>query len=233
MQNAKRQPESAAPLRHTTACFYFARGLCDRGASCTYAHSASDLRPKPDLSRTSLCRMFKKVGLCTAGEECMYAHGKAELRRPREKQTAASRTISGNQPAEHQDMSVPNRQPVTVKESGRRSYDDNAGNMGPRASSCSTFGDSNVEPSELFGNATGSEASGSCSSGWDVDGADFETAHGNHLGPLPPLLVHRGFGCTIKTVKNTFLHFEERVGAALIPNGRMAKSCSAPQLLAA
>ncbi|CAE8734050.1 unnamed protein product [Polarella glacialis] len=54
MQKAKRQPESAGPLRLTTTCFYFARGLCDRGASCTYAHSASDLRPKPDLSRTSL-----------------------------------------------------------------------------------------------------------------------------------------------------------------------------------
>jgi len=233
MQTAKRQPESAAPLRLTTACFYFARGLCDRGASCTYAHSASDLRPKPDLSRTSLCRTFMKAGLCTAGEECMFAHGRAELRRPRKKQTAASRTISGNQPAEHQDMSVPNRQPVTVKESGRRSYDDNAGSMGASPSSCSTGADSNVEPSGFFGNATCSEASGSCSAGWDVDGAEFETAHGNHLGLLPPLLVHRGFGCTIKTVKNTFLHFEERVGAAMIPTGRMAKSCSAPQLMAA
>jgi len=233
MQTAKRQPESAAPLRLTTACFYFARGLCDRGASCTYAHSASDLRPKPDLSRTSLCRTFMKAGLCTAGEECMFAHGRAELRRPRKKQTAASRTISGNQPAEHQDMSVPDCELVTVKESRRRSYDDIAGSMGPRASSCSTFDDSNVEPSELFGNATASEASGSRAAGWDVDGADFETEHGNHLGLLPPLLVHRGFGCTIKTVKNTFLHFEERVGAAMIPTGRMAKSCSAPQLMAA
>mmetsp|Transcript_30150 Transcript_30150/g.48370 ORF Transcript_30150/g.48370 Transcript_30150/m.48370 type:complete len:234 (+) Transcript_30150:179-880(+) len=233
MQTAKRQPESAAPLRLTTACFYFARGLCDRGAGCTFAHSASDLRPKPDLSRTSLCRTFMKAGLCTAGEECMFAHGRAELRRPRKKQTAASRTISGNQPAEHQDMSVPNRELVTVKESRRRSYDDIAGSMGPRASSCSTFGDSNLEPSEPFGNATGSEASGSCPAGWDVDGAEFETAPGNNLVLLPPLLVHRGFGCTIKTVKNTFLHFEERVGAAMIPTGRMAKSCSAPQLLAA
>ncbi|CAE8607593.1 unnamed protein product [Polarella glacialis] len=171
MQNAKRQPESAAPLRHTTACFYFARGLCDRGASCTYAHSASDLRPKPDLSRTSLCRTFMKAGLCMAGEECMFAHGRAELRRPKKKQAAASGTTSGKQPAEHQEMSAGHYMPVTMKEPGRRSYDDNAGSMG-------------------------------------------------------------GFGCTIKTVKNTFLHFEERVGAAVIPNGRMAKSCSVPQLMA-
>ncbi|CAE8582503.1 unnamed protein product, partial [Polarella glacialis] len=181
MQNAKLQPESAALLLHTTTCFYFARGLCDRGASCTYAHSASDLRPKPDLSRTSLCRTLMKAGLCTAGEECMYVHGRAKLRRPRKKQTAARRTISGKQPAEHQDMSVPDCEPVTVKESRRRSYDDIAGSMGPRASSCSTFGDSNLEPSEPFGNATGSEASGPCSAGWDVDSADFETAQGNNL----------------------------------------------------
>eukprot|EP00442_Polarella_glacialis_P028714 CAMPEP_0115096520 /NCGR_PEP_ID=MMETSP0227-20121206/29779_1 /TAXON_ID=89957 /ORGANISM="Polarella glacialis, Strain CCMP 1383" /LENGTH=225 /DNA_ID=CAMNT_0002490283 /DNA_START=103 /DNA_END=781 /DNA_ORIENTATION=- len=225
MQRAKRQPESAAPLRHTTVCFYFARGLCDRGASCTYAHSASDLRPKPDLSRTSLCRTFMRAGLCTAGEECMFAHGRAELRRPRKKQAAASGTTSGKQPAKHQEMSAGQYEPVTG-ESGRRSYDDNSGSILNGA-------DSNVEPSGFFGNATCSEASGSCSAGWDVDGAEFETAPGNNLVLLPPLLVHRGFGCTIKTVKNTFLHFEERVGAAMIPTGRMAKSCSAPQLLAA
>ncbi|CAE8591771.1 unnamed protein product [Polarella glacialis] len=232
MQTAKRQPESAAPLRLTTACFYFARGLCDRGAGCTFAHSASDLRPKPDLSRTSLCRTFMKAGLCTAGEECMFAHGRAELRRPRKKQAAASGTTSGKQPAKHQEMSAGQYEPVTG-ESGRRSYDDNSGSMGASPSSCSTGADSNVEPSGFFGNATCSEASGSCSAGWDVDGAEFETAPGNNLVLLPPLLVHRGFGCTIKTVKNTFLHFEERVGAAMIPTGRMAKSCSAPQLLAA
>ncbi|CAE8601054.1 unnamed protein product [Polarella glacialis] len=167
MQRAKRQPESAAPLRHTTVCFYFARGLCDRGASCTYAHSASDLRPKPDLSRTSLCRTFMRAGLCTAGEECNYAHGRAELRRPRKKQTAASRTTSGQQPAKHQEMNPGQYEPVTMKE------------------------------------------------------------------PAMKVLVRTGFGCTT-SVKNTFLHFEQSFSCSeMIPTGRMAKSCSAPQLVAA
>ncbi|CAE8723637.1 unnamed protein product [Polarella glacialis] len=256
MQNAKRQPESAAPLRYTTACFYFARGLCDRGASCTFAHRASDLRAKPDLSRTSLCRTFMKAGLCTEGSECKYAHGRAELRRPRKnvqepglvpfdtpakpvnqtawkkqiavpvdtedklkKQTARKKQTVSLKPAKHQDMSA-QREPM--KESRHR------------VSSCSTFNDSNMEPSELFGNATGSEESGSCSAERDLDGAEFATAHGNNSG-LPPLVVHTGFGhiMTVMTVKNTFLHFDEKVSAEMSPVRRLAKSSSTPQLVAA
>ncbi|CAE8596696.1 unnamed protein product [Polarella glacialis] len=240
MQKTKRQPESAAPLRYTTACFYFARGLCDRGTSCAFAHCTSDLRSKPDLSRTSLCRTFMKAGLCTAGGECTYAHGRVELRRPRKnvqepgpvpfdspdkpvnqiarkKQTAASKAVSLKPAKLHRNMSA---QHEPMKELGRRSDDDNAGSRGARVSSCFTLGDSSVKLSDLFGNARGIEESER-----DLDGAEFETAHGNNSG--------FGHIVTVMTVKNTFLHFDEKVSAEMTPVRRMAKSSSAPQLVAA
>jgi len=186
-----------------------------------------------------------KAGLCTAGGECNYAHGRAELRRPRKnaqepgpvpfdtpdepvnqiarkKQTAASKAVSLKPAKLHRNMSA---QHEPMKESGRRSDDDNAGSRGARVSSCFTLGDSNVKLSDLFGNATGSEESGSCSAERDLDGAEFETAHGNNSG--------FGHIVTVLAVKNTFLHFDEKVSAEMTPVRRMAKSSSAPQLVAA
>jgi len=79
-----RQQQPATAMREvffkTELCRYFssARG-CDRDGSCPFAHGGSELRDRPDLTKTSLCQMWRK-GRCTKGKACQFAHGAKELR---------------------------------------------------------------------------------------------------------------------------------------------------------
>uniref|UniRef100_A0A0G4FKH0 C3H1-type domain-containing protein n=1 Tax=Chromera velia CCMP2878 TaxID=1169474 RepID=A0A0G4FKH0_9ALVE len=53
--------------------------FCKQGEQCPYAHSPEELRPMPNLGRTSLCRAFLQ-GRCQSNSRCKYAHGEKQLR---------------------------------------------------------------------------------------------------------------------------------------------------------
>ena len=76
--------ELSANLERTALCSFFAMGKCLRGKECKFAHDASQIRPKPDLIRTSLCHDFMRKGSCKNGDKCKYAHGEAQLRQNKE-----------------------------------------------------------------------------------------------------------------------------------------------------
>lgn len=48
----------------TRVCPFAIKGLCKKGAGCTYAHDATELRIAPDLFKTKLCDAWKK-GSCS------------------------------------------------------------------------------------------------------------------------------------------------------------------------
>lgn len=84
------QTASTAMLSKTKMCKFHAAGNCTKGASCSFAHTQSDLQGRPDLQKTNLCLAFQRNGFCREGSACKYAHGQEELRlgAPKE-QTAA------------------------------------------------------------------------------------------------------------------------------------------------
>lgn len=78
MSSVRKMPSSV--YSKTKVCKFFAKGLCARGASCTYAHELGEVEPKLDLFRTRLCFAFAKNGFCRDGDACKYAHGMDQLR---------------------------------------------------------------------------------------------------------------------------------------------------------
>jgi len=67
-------------LAKTRMCKFFAEGKCQRGRSCTFAHSAAELHTQPDLFRSQLCAEFMDTGVCRYGAACRFAHGVDQLR---------------------------------------------------------------------------------------------------------------------------------------------------------
>eukprot|EP00930_Biecheleria_cincta_P066099 TRINITY_DN5208_c0_g1_i2.p1 TRINITY_DN5208_c0_g1~~TRINITY_DN5208_c0_g1_i2.p1 ORF type:complete len:233 (+),score=45.23 TRINITY_DN5208_c0_g1_i2:90-788(+) len=90
--------KDTAGFENTVMCVFFAKGLCNRGPECTFAHDVSQVREKPDLSRTSLCRQFMKKGLCKNADTCKYAHGKQQLRSKELSRTSRSTKVNCEQP---------------------------------------------------------------------------------------------------------------------------------------
>eukprot|EP00929_Paragymnodinium_shiwhaense_P088836 TRINITY_DN49141_c0_g1_i1.p1 TRINITY_DN49141_c0_g1~~TRINITY_DN49141_c0_g1_i1.p1 ORF type:complete len:297 (-),score=53.15 TRINITY_DN49141_c0_g1_i1:554-1444(-) len=72
-------PLHSTNFRNTVVCKFFVQGKCRRGQACTFAHSSEELRTKPDLSCTRVCRMLVELGFCDDAD-CRYAHCKEELR---------------------------------------------------------------------------------------------------------------------------------------------------------
>mmetsp|Transcript_111062 Transcript_111062/g.254637 ORF Transcript_111062/g.254637 Transcript_111062/m.254637 type:complete len:202 (-) Transcript_111062:14-619(-) len=68
-----------AALYKTVLCQRFLAGRCPDGADCQFAHGEQELRPKPDLSKTSLCPELVRTGQCSQGVNCSFAHGPDEL----------------------------------------------------------------------------------------------------------------------------------------------------------
>ncbi|VWU52764.1 zinc finger protein, putative, partial [Hepatocystis sp. ex Piliocolobus tephrosceles] len=60
-------------------CKYALINKCDRGENCTFAHDISELRIKPDMRKTKLCKSYI-MGKCT-DYSCIYAHSIEELRK--------------------------------------------------------------------------------------------------------------------------------------------------------
>jgi len=66
-------------LTKTVMCRFFLQGTCGKGSRCAYAHSADEIRDKPDLTFTSMCRTFLQIGSCP-DPHCTFAHSEAQLR---------------------------------------------------------------------------------------------------------------------------------------------------------
>jgi len=69
-------------LRNTRLCFFERAGCCRKGANCTFAHAAHDVKERPNLAKTSLCLKYVRGESCSKGAACPYAHGGYELRVP-------------------------------------------------------------------------------------------------------------------------------------------------------
>jgi len=67
-------------FHRTIMCKFHLMGSCTRGRACTFAHGSRDLRQKPDLFCTQLCKDYMRTGRCANKDECRFAHGHAELR---------------------------------------------------------------------------------------------------------------------------------------------------------
>jgi len=63
-----------------TLCRFEAAGMCRLGDECTYAHNVQELRPYPDISKTSLCPAWRMRRCPLRAHECPFAHGKREMR---------------------------------------------------------------------------------------------------------------------------------------------------------
>ncbi|PFH37463.1 zinc finger (CCCH type) motif-containing protein [Besnoitia besnoiti] len=61
-------------------CPKYMRGLCRKGARCSYAHAQEELRDVPNLWKTKLCTAYRLGKPCSLEASCPYAHGEEELR---------------------------------------------------------------------------------------------------------------------------------------------------------
>jgi len=59
----------------------FAKGKCNLGNACSFAHGENQLRSTNSFFKTTICIGFTK-GSCLAGDSCRYAHGDTDLRNP-------------------------------------------------------------------------------------------------------------------------------------------------------
>lgn len=73
------QPTVDDFLHKTEMCKFYPKGKCTRGEECNFAHDPSELKVKPDLLKTRLCRSFIKSGFCRSAADCKFAHGLHEL----------------------------------------------------------------------------------------------------------------------------------------------------------
>lgn len=80
-----RQRTEVGSLYKTRMCIYAinnAAHTCPNGSNCNFAHSFLELKNRPDLTKTALCK-FVKIGnnvvQCNRSN-CKYAHSLAELR---------------------------------------------------------------------------------------------------------------------------------------------------------
>jgi len=67
-------------LHKTKLCKFNVIGECNRGHKCGFAHSAAELQPVPDLSRTKMCPVLSKAGTCD-DSNCRYAHETVQRRK--------------------------------------------------------------------------------------------------------------------------------------------------------
>jgi len=72
---------SESIFQGTILCKFHAKGKCQKGESCKFAHGKTALKFKPDLSKTKMCATFRVNGACKYGEDCTYAHDRSEIRR--------------------------------------------------------------------------------------------------------------------------------------------------------
>ncbi|KAF4716838.1 hypothetical protein FOZ62_008199 [Perkinsus olseni] len=64
----------------TEMCKFMLNGSCSKGATCSHAHTKEELREKPDLSKTRMCRALLQKGACSNHRRCPYAHDIRQVR---------------------------------------------------------------------------------------------------------------------------------------------------------
>lgn len=69
----------ALQLFKTDMCKFYLRNRCENGDTCSYAHNFDEVRSKPDLTATSMCKNVVQFGSCR-DLGCRFAHTDAELR---------------------------------------------------------------------------------------------------------------------------------------------------------
>lgn len=74
------QEQAASAIQRTRLCRYYAKGCCNKGVACPFAHGQQELVERPDLTKTSMCRAWRTGLSCAYGDECLFAHGSQELR---------------------------------------------------------------------------------------------------------------------------------------------------------
>jgi len=74
----KTPPDCAAKFQKTVMCRYFPH--CARGQDCLYAHSAAELRSRPNFTKTRMCAGYQDGRCELAASECAFAHGPEDLR---------------------------------------------------------------------------------------------------------------------------------------------------------
>eukprot|EP00929_Paragymnodinium_shiwhaense_P057329 TRINITY_DN28695_c0_g2_i1.p1 TRINITY_DN28695_c0_g2~~TRINITY_DN28695_c0_g2_i1.p1 ORF type:complete len:368 (+),score=79.71 TRINITY_DN28695_c0_g2_i1:83-1105(+) len=67
-------------LTKTTLCDFFAAGGCPAGRHCKFAHGEQELQAKPNLSKTSICKAWKRGACRKSAATCHFAHGYSDLR---------------------------------------------------------------------------------------------------------------------------------------------------------
>lgn len=72
--------EECSILDKTKMCKFYGKGKCCRGKSCTFAHTAEQLQPRPNFLRTQLCFKYARAGSCWLGSSCKFAHSCEEIR---------------------------------------------------------------------------------------------------------------------------------------------------------
>lgn len=88
-------------LWKTTPCSFFERGVCKKGESCSFAHGTTDMRVRPDLTKTVICSSWQRRRMCKAGDHCRFAHGPTDLRACRLEAQRAQETPSSNNRNRH------------------------------------------------------------------------------------------------------------------------------------
>ncbi|KAF4669887.1 hypothetical protein FOL47_002318 [Perkinsus chesapeaki] len=75
---------------------------CPQGDRCSFAHSESELRSLPNLTKTAICyeQVYGKCG-CKNGSRCKYAHSEEELRKYVPQAGATSRHQQGGRSPIH------------------------------------------------------------------------------------------------------------------------------------
>lgn len=82
--NKEKTPQERARFRQqflkTRQCRFHQQGHCWNGEACKFAHGDVEVRYMPNLSKTSVCKMWLQ-GLCSlSSHDCQFAHGSEELR---------------------------------------------------------------------------------------------------------------------------------------------------------
>eukprot|EP00931_Biecheleriopsis_adriatica_P083951 TRINITY_DN57644_c0_g1_i1.p1 TRINITY_DN57644_c0_g1~~TRINITY_DN57644_c0_g1_i1.p1 ORF type:complete len:261 (-),score=45.86 TRINITY_DN57644_c0_g1_i1:64-765(-) len=223
-------------FRFTTRCRFFALGKCDRGEDCCFAHDDAQLREKPDLFKTRMCRSYARSGRCSNGDECRYAHSREEMRLvPKAPKLSKAGDL----------------EPKSEKKSSRRAKQASMACAKPDGLARVRLTPGLVQGSVIVGHdlpeqeasppRKGDSSLGSGNSSTDfseqseVETSDEETdsvfeswAAGNtELHETSDVIVHKGIGYAM-SVRNTFLTFGPAGSAKSL---LMSKSRSLPSLL--